>query len=168
MVIRKLLVALSAIFPSFLLSGCVTTQNISKATIEPVFASQTARNTVQRYVVLDSRTTSLDADRRRVEVVDVSCKLIGTGFQLAYTTPANVKIPVYGPRSSDLTMVCQYKGDRYTKNIPVFNETRDDIENAGAQGGFLGSIIMMTYAETRGDKADDVYTYRKPHLHLKK
>ena len=63
-------------------------------------------------------------------------------------------------------MVCQYKGANYTKNIPVFNETRDDIENAGAQGGFIGSVIMMTYAGARGNKPNDEYSYIKPHLHL--
>jgi hypothetical protein len=143
-----------------LLSGC-TTKAPSTPPVEPQFGTTEAQSAVQKYVVLDSHTY-VYAGSKRVETQGVPCKVSGSGFAMAYASPANLRLPVFGVKTSDLSMTCTHDGNEKYKTIKVRNLTSEGIANAGANGGLIGAVIGMGIAGARGDRANDEYTYQSP------
>ena len=155
-----------AISAACFLSACLSAKKPTTPPVEAQFATAEAQSSVQKYVVLDSHTFVYNANRRRVELKGVPCTVKGNGFTVSYTTPANLRLPVYGPNTSDLSMTCQYEGDERFKNIEVRNLTAESISNAGASGGFIGSLVATGIAAGRGNRANDEYTYSTPSMFL--
>ncbi len=155
-----------AVFLAGFLTACQSTRTLSTPPVEARFSSETARNNVEKYVILQSRTTALNEKKRRVDVDGIACSVRGDGFSLNYRTPANLKLPVFGVRTSDLSMSCAYQGSRKYKSINVRNVTAERIANAGAGGGLIGSLIASGIAASRGNKPGDDYTYASPTMFL--
>lgn len=148
------------------LAACQTNRTLSTPPVEARFGSETVRSNVEKFVILQSRTTALNDRKRRVDVDGIPCSVKGDGFSLTYHTPANLKLPVFGVRTSDLSMSCTYKGARKYKSIKVRNVTAERIANSGAGGGLIGSLIASGIAASRGNKPGDNYTYVSPTMFL--
>lgn len=148
------------------LTGCNTTSTLTTPPVEASFSSAAKRGDVEKYVILQSRTTALNDQKRREQVDGVPCAVRGDGFSLSYKTPANLRIPVFGVKTSDLSMSCTYKGSKKYKPIGVRNLTAERIANSGAGGGLIGSLIASGIAASRGNKPGDDYTYNRPNMFL--
>lgn len=155
----KMPATVCAVFLAGFLAACQTTRTLSTPPVTAQFSSETVRKDVEKYVILQSRTTALNDKKRRVETDGVPCAVEGNGFSLNYRTPANLKLPVFGVRTSDLSMSCTYEGAKKYKSIKVRNLTAERIANAGAGGGLIGSLIASGFAASRGNKPGDDYTY---------
>ena len=148
------------------LTACESTRTLTTPPVTAKFSSQAARADVEKFVILQSRTTALNDKKKRVEIDGVPCTVDGNGFSLDYKTPANLQLPVFGVKTSDLSMSCTYKGTKRFKSIKVRNLTAERISNAGAGGGLIGSLIASGIAASRGNKPGDDYTYLTPKMFL--
>ena len=144
---------------SVALAGCMATTEI---TTEPVDVKMTRAKgaQVQRTEVVPARAFLYDAKGKRKEVSGVPCTVKNERFTASYSTPANVRIPVFGAQSSPLSAVCSYQGQRIAAVIGVRNITHENMINGGAvAGGLLGVVIASGMAKNRGNRADDQYGY---------
>lgn len=150
---------------ALILSACATPPPKTPP-VEPTFTSAAARQSVKKFVVLPSRTYAYTAERKREEKQGVPCRIKGSGFTVDYRTPANVRLPVYGLDTSELSMTCEYEGSTKFENLSVRNLTAERIADSGNSGGFLGVIIAASISSARGNQPDDDYTYERPDMEL--
>ena len=144
---------------SIALAGCMSTTEI---TTEPVDVKMTGAKgvQVQRTEIVPARTVLYDSAGKRKEVTGVPCTAKNERFTASYSTPANVRIPVFGAKSLDLSVMCTYQGQRVATVIGVRNLTHESMINAGAAGGgLLGMAIASGMAKNRGNRAEDQYGY---------
>lgn len=151
---------------SLALGACATTSQLTTPPLDVSFESDETRADVREFVVLTSRTYLYDANRTREEVQGVPCVIQGHGFQLAYTTPANVRLPTFGIRSSELSMTCTWEEQPRYQPLHVRNLTQESIQSSGTSGGLLGVVLTAGIAAVRGNQEDDSYSYRTPNMDL--
>ena len=156
---------LGALSTALMLSACVTPAPKTPPA-EPNFISAAERQKVKKFVVLSSRTYAYSADRKRIEKEGVLCQIKGNGFSVNYRTPANVRLPVYGPATSELSMICDYQGSKRFENLSVRNLTAERIANSGMSGGLVGAVIAASISSARGNQPNDDYTYERPDMEL--
>lgn len=148
-----------------LLSACATPPPTTPP-VEATFTSASAKADAQKFVVLASRTYAYAPDRKRTEKKGVPCTIKGNGFRVSYNTPANVRLPVYGVKTSELSMTCQYEGSARFEALSVRNLTAERIADSGAAGGLVGAIVAISISSARGNQPDDDYTYETPDMDL--
>ncbi|MEM9107254.1 MAG: hypothetical protein AAGC96_16505 [Pseudomonadota bacterium] len=150
---------------AILLSACATPPPTTPP-VEASFTSASAQADVQKFVVLASRTYAYGPDRKRTEKKGVPCTIKGKGFQVRYNSPANVRLPVYGLNTSELSMTCQYEGSTRFEALSVRNLTAERIADSGSAGGLVGAIVAISISSARGNQPDDDYTYETPDMDL--
>lgn len=148
------------------LSSCASNSQLSTPPIEVSFQSEQARSQTSQFVVLPSRTYLFDANRKRNEIEGVPCQIKGNGFQVTYTTPANVRLPTYGIETADLEMTCTWEDERRFQPLHVRNLTLESIQSSGVHGGLVGVVVTAGIAAGRGNRPDDRYSYRLPEMEL--
>lgn len=140
-----------------LLAGCQPTPEI---TTPPVDMTYTQRGLqIQKYDVTAVRTYIRGENNTRQLVEGVPCKVKGGGFHARFRSSANLRLPVTGINSSDLTVTCTYEGREISRSYSVQNYTKEGIANSGATGGLVGALIAVSVASARGDHANDNYGY---------
>ncbi len=149
----------------FLIAGCMTTK-ITTPPVEVSFSSGTARDEVQRYIVLPSHTMIYNADGKSEQKDGVPCVVKGERFSVKYVSPANLRLPVFGPDTSDISMICTFQGEEKFENLESRNLTMEKISNSGASGGLIGAVVAITVASARGNRPNDEYSYETPLMYL--
>lgn len=151
---------------SLALISCASTSQLTTPPLEVSFGSAEDRTNIRDFVVLTSRTYAYNANRSRNEVEGVPCTIQGEGFHLAYTTPANVRLPVFGLQTRELSMTCTWQEEQRFQPLFVRNLTQESIESSGTSGGLLGVVLTAGIAAVRGNREDDRYSYRTPNMEL--
>lgn len=122
---------------------------------------------MNRFIVLPSRTYALDKNRR-VEKKGIPCYIKGDEFIVNYASPANLRLPLFGANTSDLTMVCIYEGKKRVKNLKIRNVTSERIAGIGSAGGLIGVVITASIASACGNQSNDDYTYMVSDMNLQR
>ena len=149
----------AAVLSALVLTACGP--STTPITTAPVQVSHSTTRPVQRYEIVPARAVMFDASGKRVELAGVPCRLNGAGLAAAYTTPANLNIPIYGPNSSTVSVGCSHEGKTVQKVVGPVNKTREAVANSGSGAGLLGALIATSVAAGRGNRANDEYSYER-------
>jgi len=93
------------------------------------------------------------------ELLGSSCVLEGAGYSASVTTPAKVRVPIYGNESTDISVECNHSG--YQKAIATkrsFDKTKSDRLSAGSSGGLIG-VVFMAAVNAASDDKEHVFLY---------
>ena len=124
----------------------------------PAFRGQ---NTVQ------VRTFGPLADGGRGEISGVQCQLDSGVYKAAFTTPANVVVPDYGPNSPALFVRCTTPSTSGSVTSSVVNMTAQQRNASAAGTGILGAIIIGAVNEANRDNLNDDFGYNPIFVQLR-
>ena len=114
------------------------------------------------------RSSGIGADGARKELSGVPCTLDSGVYTAAFTTPANVVVPDYGPNSPAIFVRCTLEGQSGSATINAFNATTQQRMSGAAAGGVLGVIIVGAVTAANVDNEKDEFKYPPLTVQLKK
>ncbi len=93
------------------------------------------------------------------EFAGAQCTLKASNYNAKFQTPAKVRVPLYGAKSSPLDLTCQHP-DHRTRNkvFPFYNKTHSDRLAVGANGGLAG-VLVVAAVNGLSDSGEDEYRY---------
>jgi hypothetical protein len=96
---------------------------------------------------------------KKVEFSGARCNLEGTGFMGNVTTPAKVRVPIYGNASSELAVRCVADGRQpVIQTARAYNKTKSDRLESGSNGGLLG-VVFVAAVNAASDETKHVFLY---------
>lgn len=96
---------------------------------------------------------------KKVEFSGATCSLEGTGFTGNVTTPAKVRVPIYGNASSELAVRCVADGrEPVIQTARAYNKTKSDRFASGSSGGLLG-VVFVAAVNAASDETKHVFLY---------
>lgn len=106
------------------------------------------------------------------EIEKVECQLKGQGYQVAFSSPARLAVPVYGKKTPLPTVTCHYTGQTVSKKPKLTNETEGDMFRGMIVGtGILGpkavlaaGVIAAGVVAVRPGKESDEYGFKMLHI----
>lgn len=173
----------AAIFSGILLAACsqaeitsppivVTPTNAANAAGLDVYAGPRRRgNPVPSFrgqETLPIRTSGVASDGARKELSGVPCTLDSGVYTAAFTTPANLIVPDYGPNSPAIFVRCTHEDQSGSATINAFNATTQQRMSNAAAGGLLGVIIVGAVTAAKVDNEKDEFKYPALTVQLKK
>ena len=97
--------------------------------------------------------------KKNVEFGGARCALSGSGFEGNITTPAKIRVPIYGHESSELAVRCAADGYRPTvRTVRAFNKTKSDRLKGSGSGGVLG-VVLVAAINAASDEKKHVFLY---------
>ncbi|WP_299845680.1 hypothetical protein [uncultured Roseovarius sp.] len=148
------------------LGACQSTK-ISQA---PVPYESTDRISPAGVADFKFRTYSKESGERK-EVTGASCKMTGQGFQSQFTSPAEVTVPVFGPKTKPVTVRCTYKDQTKKIALKPYNKTeakaKKSLTSLKSATNVTGAVIAAAkigVAMRPRDKSRDEYEYRSGSL----
>ncbi len=175
MLLRKAVILLSVIF----LVGCqakklplastsVITPTFAGASGVDVFAAKRQNGEIvpayrgDQFVEVRSyakQTVKNSTRKKNVEFSGAQCALSGTGFKGNLTTPAKIRVPIYGHESSELALRCVSEGYSPTiRTVRAFNKTKSDRVKGSGSGGVLG-VVLVAAINAASDEKKHVFLY---------
>jgi hypothetical protein len=124
----------------------------------PAFRGQ---NTVQ------IRSNGQLSDGGRGEISGVPCTLDSGVYKAAFTTPANLVVPDYGPNSPALFVRCITDTTSGSVTASVVNMTAQQRNASAAGTGLLGAIIIGAVNEANRDNLNDDFGYNAVTVQLR-
>lgn len=102
------------------------------------------------------------------EIGGVPCTLDSGVYTAAFTTPANVIVPDYGPNSPALFIRCEHPdGRKGSRTVNVFNHTSAQRGAAAYGTGILGAIVIGAVNAAQTDPETDDFKYPAVSVPLK-
>ena len=89
-------------------------------------------------------------------------------YTAAFTTPANLIVPDYGPNSPAIFVRCTHEDQSGSATINAFNATTQQRMSNAAAGGLLGVIIVGAVTAAKVDNEKDEFKYPALTVQLKK
>ena len=119
--------------------------------------------------VLEIRTddATKDRDDKTREIIGADCVVKGDIFSAKVTTPSGVRIPLYGHRSTELTVECTHPDYQpMIARLEPYNHSKHERQSAArAQPGLLGlavgALVSGIYEATVNDVENDIFKYRQ-------
>ena len=105
------------------------------------------------------RTFGPLTDGGRGEITGVQCSLDSGVYQAAFTTPANLIVPDYGPSSPALFVRCTTPDTSGSVTSTVVNMTAQQRSASAAGTGLIGAIIIGAVNEANRDNLNDDFGY---------
>lgn len=109
--------------------------------------------------IVDVRTYRANSNGSKgKEFAGASCSLEARDFTAKAVSPAKIRVPVYRGQSSPLAVSCTH-ADFKPKLVQqaVYNHTKAQRLEAGANGGLAGVLIMAVVNEASDDRNDNYY-----------
>ena len=102
-----------------------------------------------------------DNSNSQNEIEGANCHVEGVGYSKTVTTPAKVRLPIYGDQSSQIIVKCSHAG-YHKKQIELasFNVNHQQRLNT-ASGGGLAGVVFMAVVNAASDTSKDIYLYPK-------
>lgn len=93
------------------------------------------------------------------EFSGAQCILKAANYTAKFQTPAKIRVPLYGAKTSPLDVTCEHP-DHQTRNkvFAFYNKTHADRLAAGQSGGLAGLLIVAAY-NGLADSGEDEYRY---------
>lgn len=150
----------------------VTPKSPSQAVGIDVYAVSRARgNPVPRFrgqEAIQVRTQGKGEGGGFAEISGVPCTLDSGLYSAAFTTPANVIVPDYGPNSPALFLRCVHPDGRAgSATVNMFNFTSQQRANSAIGTGLLGAIVIGAVNAAQTDNERDEFKYPAVFIQLK-
>ena len=96
---------------------------------------------------------------KKTEFAGARCSVNASGFDGNVTTPAKIRVPIYGYQSSELALRCVADGYQPTvQSFRAINKTKSDRLNSAASTGLLG-VLAITAVNAASDETKHVFLY---------
>ena len=176
-------IALVATLAAITLSACapaeitshpisVTPKNASNAVGLDVYAGPRRRgNPVPAFrgqETLAIRATGAGSNGQRKELSGVPCTLDAGVYSAAFTTPAKLIVPDYGPNSPAIFIRCTHEDQSGSMTINAFNATTQQRMSTAAAGGIVGMIVVGAVTAARVDNEKDEFKYPPVMVQIRK
>ncbi|MBX2856738.1 MAG: hypothetical protein KTR21_17250 [Rhodobacteraceae bacterium] len=108
-----------------------------------------------------------DRDDKTREIIGAECTVQGDVFSAKVITPSGVRIPLYGHRSTELTLECTHpEYQPMITRMEPYNHSKQQRQTAArAQPGLLGlavgALVSGIYEATVNDVENDIFKYRQ-------
>lgn len=150
----------------------VTPKNASDAVGLDVYAGPRRRgNPVPAFrgqETLPIRSSGIGSDGQRKEISGVPCTLDAGVYTAAFTTPANLIVPDYGPNSPAIFVRCTLEDQSGSITANAFNATTQQRMSNAAAGGILGVIVIGAVTAAKVDNAKDEFKYPAVTVQMRK
>ena len=175
MIVRKAILLLGIIF----LAGCqakklplahtsVVTPTLAGASGVDVYAARRQNGEAvpsyrgDQFVEVRSYTKQQvknSSRKKQVEFAGAQCGISGSGFKGEITTPAKIRVPIYGHESSELAVRCAAEGKTpVVRTVRAYNKTKSDRLKGSGSGGVLG-VVLVAAINAASDEKKHVFLY---------
>ena len=116
--------------------------------------------------VLDVRAYTMKNGATLTELAGATCTLDTADFSATLQTPAQVRVPLFGPKSSALVIVCEMPGyKKHSVTVAAIDLASEKRKAGEATGGLIG-LISVAAVDAFADDSANVWHYPETRIML--